>query len=121
MGAVRAMAERPDAMGELGPEAGTTTTRRRWLLPLLSVACSALSFVAFCAYGGLHATLIRPLQPNEMVWLVDLAGGAANLLAYVALALALAAVIKGRRWQRVAGLVAIVPALAVCAVSQVTF
>jgi hypothetical protein len=108
-------------MGEPGSEAGTASTRGRWLLPALSLASSALSFLAFGVYGDLHVKLIRPLQPNEMAWLVTTAHDASAFLAIGALALAVAAVIKGRRWQRVAGLVAIVPALATCALIEVTF
>jgi hypothetical protein len=121
MRAVGAMAERLDAMSELGPEAGTTSTRRRWLLPLLSVASSALSFVTFGAYQSLHVKLIRPLQPNEMAWLVSMVHTGSVLLALAALVLAVVTIITGRRWQRIAGVVAMLPALAVCAVSQVTF
>jgi hypothetical protein len=108
-------------VSEPGLGTGTTSTRRGWLLPALSLACSALSFVAFGAYQSLHVKLIRPLQPNELAWLVTMAKDASTFLALGALALAVAAVIKGRRWQRVAGLVALVPALAVCALIDVTF
>jgi hypothetical protein len=108
-------------MSERSREAGTTSTRRSWLLPLLSVVCSGLSFVTFGAYQSLHVKLIRPLQPNEMAWLVTMAKDASTFLALGALVLAVVTVIKGRRWQRIAGVVAMLPALAVCAVSQITF
>jgi hypothetical protein len=114
--------KRADAMSGLGAEAGTTSAHRRWLLPALSLASSALSFLAFGAYQGLHVKLIRPLQPNEMAWLVSMAHAASELLAIAALVLAAVAIVRGRRWQRVAGLVALLPALAVCTLGwMITF
>jgi hypothetical protein len=117
----RATIKRVRAVSEPGLGTGTTSTRRGWLPPALSLASSALSFLAFGAYQGLHVKLIRPLQPNEMAWLVGMAHTASELLALGALVLAAVTIVRGRRWQRVAGLVALLPALAVCAMSQVTF
>jgi hypothetical protein len=95
-----------------------TIARGSYTYAVVSVMLSLCSLAAFGLYQHWHSTFIKPLQPNEMAWLVDIAKTASVWSACFAVLMSAIAVLRG---PRLVGVAAAVLALASCITIPVSF
>jgi len=92
--------------------------RGSYTYAVVSGMLSLCSLAAFGLYQQWHVAFIKPLQPNEMAWLVDIAKTASVLSACFAVLMSIVAVLRG---PRLVGIAAAVLALVSCVTIPVTF